>query len=79
MEGFEDHTFPWRQLFLHLLVRRQHDDLRRLTAGIQPACSQLAQEVRRVGRGGNAEIEENQRRVVFRGCVQRPVKVAEKE
>lgn len=61
MEGFEYHMFLWRQVFLHLLARRQHDDLRKLTAGIKPACSQMAQEVRRVGRGGNAEIEENQR------------------
>lgn len=66
MEGFEDHMFLWRQVFLHLLARRQHDDLRKPTAGTKPACSQLAQEVRRVGRGGNAEIEEHQRGVVFR-------------
>ena len=60
MEGFEYHAFHWCQAFLNALVRRQHDDLRKHTAGILPSCAQLVQEVRRVVCASDAEIQENQ-------------------
>jgi hypothetical protein len=66
MERFEYHVFHGHQVFLHLLVRRQHDDLRKHTAGIMPSCAQVVQEVRRVVCAWDAEIEENQRGAISR-------------
>jgi hypothetical protein len=60
MERFEYHAFHGHQVFLHLLARRQHDDLRKHAAGIMPSCAQVGQEVGCVVRAWDAEIEENQ-------------------
>ena len=63
VERLQNHAFLGCQVFLHLLARRQHDDLRKHPTGVIPAGAQVGQEVRRVG-VREAQIEEQQGRTI---------------
>src|SRR5438128_10000568 len=65
VEGLQNHAFLGCQVFLHLLARRQYDDVRKHPAGVMPAHAQVGQEVCRVG-VWKAQIEEQQWRTIAR-------------
>ncbi len=58
MERFLEHTFPHPQLCLHLLTRRQHYDCWQYPDGIPPTSAQVIQEVCRLVRAEETQIEE---------------------
>src|SRR6266567_6895645 len=65
VEWLQNHAFLGCQVLLHLLARRQHDDVWKHPAGVMPVGAQVGQEVRRVS-VWKAQIEEQQWRTIAR-------------
>ena len=59
VEGLQNHAFLCCQVVLHLLARRQHDNVWKHPAGVMPAGAQVGEEVRRMS-AWEAQIEEQQ-------------------